>query len=240
MLVFALTLNAQEVIKIGANELQTKYLKEGKNQYLVYVEKPDKSILEISIWERTISFSKHKDEDVIIIEQHWKNQDALRQRYIYSINNYKNFQPIYHYSKNGRGTIEAFNFEQDKIIASDSIANNSKKDFHKLLIEPTLNWELDLETFQMLPFEKGTNFKINFYHPGGKSDPKFYDYNVIGEEDVKVFDGETIDCWLLKIVYSENSCATFWIGKKNREIIKMLEESNGMKVYKIKLKSNEN
>ncbi|GFZ93769.1 hypothetical protein GCM10011531_27110 [Aquaticitalea lipolytica] len=235
-----LNLNGQEIIKIDETELQIKYLKEGKNQYLVYIEKPDKSIVDISIWERTIFFKKHNNEEVIIIEQHWKNQDTLRHRYIYSINKYKNFQPIYQYSKNGRDVVEAFNFEQDKIIAADSIANNAKKDFYKVLIEPTLNWELDLETFQLLPFEKGTNFKISFYHPGSKSEPKFYNYNVIGEENLNYFDDGIVECWLLKIVYSEGSNATYWIGKQDREVIKMLEESNGVKRYKIKLNSNDN
>lgn len=230
-----LCLFSQNTIKIGINDLEMNYLKEGRNQYLVYIEKPDKSIIDMSIWERKISFSKCHNEDVIIIEQNWKNQDTIRQRYVYSINKRENFQSIYHYSKSGKGKIDAFNFYQDKIIGADSVMNNSKKDFLLTLKQPTLNWELDLETFRLLPFEKGKNFQINFYHPGGKSAPKFYNYNVIGEEEIKDVSGNSINCWLLKISYDENSYATYWIAKNNREVVKMVEQFNGIKRYKIKL-----
>ena len=124
-LLFAqVTVLAQDTLKIRENDLETKRIKEGTKQYLVYIEKPDKSILDLSIWERTISFSKFDDKEVIIIEQNWKNQDTTRQRYVLSINGREYFQPIYHYSKNGRGIIEAFNFYRDKIVGADTVMNN--------------------------------------------------------------------------------------------------------------------
>ncbi|HPF09839.1 MAG TPA: hypothetical protein PKW08_10695 [Flavobacteriaceae bacterium] len=235
-LLFAqVTVLAQDTLKIRENDLETKRIKEGTKQYLVYIEKPDKSILDLSIWERTISFSKFDDKEVIIIEQNWKNQDTTRQRYVLSINGREYFQPIYHYSKNGRGIIEAFNFYRDKIVGADTVMRNSKKDFFLQLEEPTLNWELDVETFQLLPLENVRNFQLNFYHPGSKSAPAYYNYRVVGEEELKGTDGKRIPCWLLKIVYEEGSYATYWIAKNTREMVKMVEHSNGITRYKLKL-----
>lgn len=193
------TFSQTRVVKITGNDLITNYLKEGTNKYLVYSENEKGSILGMSIWERTISFSKKNNEEVIIVNQHWRNQDSNQSRRINSINKRDNFYPIFHYSESGKGVKEAFNFTVNTIQGADSISLNSKKNFLLELKEPVFNWELDMELFQCLPYEPDTIFRINFYHPGSTMEPDFYDYKIIGEEILDMGMGCKVDCWLLKI-----------------------------------------
>ncbi|WP_299272588.1 hypothetical protein [uncultured Psychroserpens sp.] len=223
------------IVTINKNNLNTSYLTEGKKQYLVYRESKDGDVLDISIWERTIKFSKLNNKDAIVIEQHWKKPKAEKFRTVYSICQKENFYPIYHYAKVGTTKKDAFDFTSNHIKGSDSIIQNSKKDFYLKLKEPTLNWELDLETFQCLPLKKNTTFRINFYHPGSPNGPNYYNYEVIGEDTITIGSADKVDCWLLKIKYERDNHAIFWIDKNNREVLKMVEVWDGIKRYKIKL-----
>jgi hypothetical protein len=239
LVLLAITMNgfAQvDTITINTKNLKLEKIKPKKNTYLVYIEKPDGAMLDIAIWERTISFSKLNNENVIVIDQQWKNQEKAKARTIKSIVSRRDFQPIYQYSKNGKGDVEAYSFLNNKIIGTDSIQNNTKKGFQINNTSKTLNWELDLETYQMLPYKLNTAFKINFYHPGSKNmKPDFYIYNVIGEEKIKLLNQNYIDCWLLNIQHNVKSSATYWIDKSTGETIKMLEVFGSIKRYKIQI-----
>lgn len=225
-----------DTITINTKNLKIEKIQPKTNTFLVYIEKPDGTMLDIAIWERKISFSTLNDEKVIVIDQQWKNQEKLKTRTIKSIVNSKNFQPIYQYSKNGKGAIEAYSFLKNTIVGTDSIQNNTKKGFSINNTSKTLNWELDLETYQMLPYKLGTAFKINFYHLGSKNmQPDFYTYSVVGEEKIKVANENRVSCWILKIDHNEKSSATYWIDKKTGETIKMLEIFGAIKRYKIQI-----
>lgn len=224
-----------DTIRIETNDVITSQLKPGMHQYLVYFDIAKKDALKMpSLWNREVRFIDYKGEPAIEIIQHWYGGDTLNNRFVYSISKRKTFEPIYHYTK--MKEIEAFDFEGLKISGSDTVANNSKKDFAIDLAIPTLNWELDLEIFSTLPFKKaGQTFVINFYHPGGRTAPKYYSYKVIGSEVVKGIDGKDIDCWQLKIDYSQTDWAIFWITKKSKEVLKMQEHFKGNYRYKVKL-----
>ena len=225
-----------DTVTIHTNNLKMEKIKPKKNTYLVYIEQPDGTVLDVSIWERNVTFSTLNNEKVIVIDQLWKNQEKTKTRTIQSINRRVNFQPIYHYSKNGKGAIEAYTFLKDKIIGTDSIENNTKKGFQISNKNNTLNWELDLETYQLLPYKLNTAFKINFYHPGSKNmQPNFYTYSVVGEEKIKISNQKFVDCWVLKIQHAANSTATYWIDKSTRETLKMVEVFGAIKRYKIKI-----
>jgi hypothetical protein len=210
-------------------------LRETTDQYLVFIQfnnKPKQTMT--SLWSRSIHFKKHNNQDVIEVEQKWYASDSSSYRYVYSLVDKRTFSPIYHKVWSQRGT-EAFDFYPDKIVGSDTVANNSKKGFMISIKKPTLNWELDLETFGLLPLASNRSFMINFYHPGGKTAPAFYKYTVIGDDILTLGKDTKVPCWKLKIDYSEKSWAIFYINKKTKEIIKM-EESFGMGVrYKVKL-----
>jgi hypothetical protein len=132
-------------------------------------------------------------------------------------------------------SVEAYDFYADKIKGSDSVANNTKKDFELALTHPLLNWELDLEIFPLLDLKAGKSFAISFYHPGGKTEPKLYQYKVVGEENLSVIEGGTVPCWKLRIDYDAKSYAIFYISKKGREVLRMDEDFGGGVRYKVKL-----
>jgi hypothetical protein len=209
----------------------------GLHQYLVYFERPkQKKIMTPMLWSRQVNFKQFQGTPAIEVVQNWYAGDTLLNRYIYSINHRDNFSSLYHYAKGSRG-IEAFDFEQNRILGSDTVTNNTKKDFDVKSLTSTLNWELDMEIFSMLPYKQvGQTFVINFYHPGGKTEPAYYQYKVIGSEAIQGTNTKAAtDCWQLKISYSETSWAIFWVSKKSKEVLKMQEYFGGGYRYKVKL-----
>lgn len=224
-----------DTINISKGDLVTAQLKEGLHQYVVYFENPKKKRLgNASIWNRNVQFKKVNNQEMIVIEQHWYSADTLFNRYVYSLAEKKTFAPLYHKTIM-RGNTESFDFTTAKVEGSDSVNNNVKNDLSVDLSAPTLNWELDLEIFSTLPFKKvGQRFIINFYHPGGKTLPKYYEYVVSGEEKISTIGDVQTDCWKLKIDYGQNSWAIFWIGKKSKEVLKMQEFFGGGYRYKVK------
>lgn len=214
-----------------------KYLKPSSNQYLVFIQMkktPQKTMT--YIWSRDVRMKRKNNTELVEIEQKWYASDTTQVRYLYSQMDAQDFSPLYHYSKMTRG-VEAYDFYKDKVVGSDSVANNAKKGF-ELQSKPFLNWELDMETFPLLDLKAGKRFAINFYHPGGRTEPKLYEYQVIGEENIHTIEGAVVPCWKLKIDYNEKSWAVFYISKKGREVLKM-EEDFGMGVrYKVKLSNS--
>lgn len=216
------------------NKLVKKYLKPSTHQYLVFIQrKGDPRQTYTSVWSRDVKFVNRNGKELIEISQKWYGSDTTRNRMVYSLMN-TDFSPVYHYTKFNRA-IEAFDFHADKIEGSDSVAGNTKKDFSVELKAPALNWELDLETFVLLDLKPGKSFAISFYHPGGKTEPKIYEYRVIGEEALNVTEGGSVPCWKLRIDYDAKSHAIFYISKKGREVLRMDEDFGGGVRYKVKL-----
>lgn len=233
------TLKAQvDTIYSMPKKLIEASLKQGTTQYLVFIkfkQMPKQS--KTFVWDRKVSVKQINGKELIEVVQHWYGADSTDYRYVYSLVNKESYLPIYHKTSSQRTGIEAFDFYDDKIKGSDSVANNKKAAF-ELITQKPLNWELDLETFPLLDLKEGKSFMINFYHPGGRTNPKFYEYKVTGSEKVSTVDGKQIDCWKLRIDYNPKSYAIFFISKKNREIIKM-EEDFGMGTrYKVRLATN--
>lgn len=216
------------------SKLIKKYLKPSSNQYLVFIQRrSDPRQTYTSIWSRDVKFANRNGKELIEISQKWYGSDTTLNRTVYSLMN-ADFSPVYHYTKMNR-TVEAFDFYADKIKGSDSVANNTKKDFSVDLKASTLNWELDLETFPLLDLKAGKRFAISFYHPGGKTAPKLYEYKVIDEENLHVIEGGSVPCWKLRIDYDSESYAIFYISKKGREVLRMDENFGGGVRYKVKL-----
>jgi hypothetical protein len=203
-------------------------------QYLVFFQNKKKpKQAGTYIWSRQIRLKNNTIE----VEQKWYSSDSTSYRYVYSVVDRKTFLPIYHKTIMQRSGIEAFDFSDAKIKGSDSIANNSKATFELATAKP-LNWELDLETFSLLDLKPGQRYAINFYHPGGRSGPTFYEYKVTGDEKVRTYEDKVIDCWKLRIDYNEKSYAIFYISKKSKEVIKMEEDFGAGVRYKVKLPSS--
>jgi hypothetical protein len=182
IMVFSCVVNAFaqiDTLRILRNQLAASHLKPGMKQFLVYMQNPKTGNVKfLSLWNRRTEFKKMQGQDVVVISQKWFMDDSLYVRDVYSICQKDNFQPLYHYSSMPKNGVEAFHFGQGSVVGADTVANNTKKDFVQTLAEPTLNWELDLEVLEMLPYEAGKTFALNFYHPGGKTLPQYYLYKV--------------------------------------------------------------
>lgn len=209
-------------------------LREGTRQYLVTVLRTDRPrLLSASVWVRRVQLDKARGE--VRITQHWLSADTTRQRALVSTCRLADFAPLYHRAQSRKESLEAFNFTSAAVVGADSVAGNARRGFSVALPGPTLNWELDLETFEQLDYAPGKNFYLRFYHPGGKTPPKGYLYRVAGQEDVAAAGGPPVKCWKLRIDYDAKNHATFWITAKTREVLKMEEHYGNIVRYKVKL-----
>jgi hypothetical protein len=228
--------NAVDTIHLDRKQLLIKYLKPGTSQYLVSFHGPKlEKLMNVSIWQRTVAFSNFQSQEAIVITQQWSSPDSAFNRSLLSVSEKATLRPIYHYAKSSRSGIEAFNFSRDNIAGADSVANNQRKNWSLPLEVPTLNWELDIEILALLPYKANKTFAVNFYHPGSKTPPKYYLYQVIGSETIEVAGQQKVDCWQLRIDYDAKSHAIFWVSKKNRELLKAMDVFGAGYRFKTKL-----
>jgi hypothetical protein len=223
------TINAQN------NKLQLQNLKVGTSEYLVYMTDSLFTKRTIGdIWQRTTSNKTFQNKPAVEFKWNWiKNDTTLAT--IINICDGKTLAPIYHYANyKGRGVI-AYDYRDGFMIPSDTIKNNTavKKGRVELTI-PIISWEQDLETYALLPIKKvGQKFDISFFDPN-EAKPTYHRYEVVGKEELALNTEVKVKCWLLKINYTPDSYATFWLTEKNKEVIKMQEYYKGR--YRIKVK----
>lgn len=210
---------------------------EGTRQYLVYMEDANTGELRNqAVWTRKTRIIEQNGEKLVEISQVWTSSTDSWNRKLYSLNRIADFSPLAHRTEHGKeGVISAYIFKEDAIAGDASIADNTKADFSMPSMPGTLNWELDMETFSLLPFELGRTFHMPFYHPGSKTGPAIYDYTVTGEEVLTDTRGNAIDCWILHIEYGDQGSSDFWFDKKSKQLIKMDETFGAHRRYKILL-----
>jgi len=225
-----------DTIRLTDKRLNTGYLKPGLNQYLVYFQTTaKKKSLGFWFWLRDIKTETRNGEKVFTINQHWFGNDTLSYRAVYSINRQTDFAPIYH-AETAHGKFSAYNWSNDKITGADTVAGNAQKNFSLGFSLPNFNWNLDIETFEMLPLSEGKTFAINFYD-AGLDPPAYVNYKVVGSE-VLVLNDEKVNCWKLSTEndYKGNHYTeTYWISKKAHEFLKEEDTFNGGYRYKIKM-----
>ncbi len=207
----------------------------GTKRYLEYIEDETGHIKSTSIWQRTTHTIEKEGEMFIAIDQVWRSTNENSNRQLESLNRIADFSPVYQKAVNSQNVVEAFNFDEQHITGDKSVADNVKAEFSIASQADTLNWELDIETFSLLNYSADKVFKLNFYHPGSKSAPKYYLYTVVGSEVLTTSNFGDVDCWLLKIDYALGSHATFWIDKNTRQMMKMQEVWGKNNRYKILL-----
>jgi len=234
----SLTRAQADTIRPGKGHLMTNVLKPGLRQYLIYYQDPKKvDKLGFWYWVRDIAIETHNGVRAFAITQHWYGSDSSSFRTVYSLNELKDFAPMYHMER-VRGKTLAYNWHADGVTGADTVEGNVRKAFSLRFTDPNLNWNLDIETFEMLPLASGKSFLINFYD-AGLDPPAYVLYKVAGSEEISLFGGEKADCWKLTnegkardgSAYSE----TFWIDKKTHEFLKEEDSYNGMYRVKVKL-----
>lgn len=226
-----------DTINFSNNKLRTKNLKTGLKQYLVYFQNTtQRKKIFLSLWTRAVQVINRNGEKQFTVSQKWYSADTAGYRSIYSINRASDFAPVYHAEQIG-DQLKAFNWYPDLVSGADTVVNNKQKEFALKLDQPCFNWNLDIETFEMLPLAAGKVFVLQFYDAGLGS-PKNVAYKVTGDEVLLTLDNQKVDCWKLftesdhdKVHYTE----TFWISKKDHEFLKEEDSVNGMYRYKVKL-----
>jgi len=226
-----------DTIRLPDKRLNTTALKPGLNQYLVYFQySTQKKTLNFWFWLRNIKETTENDQLVFTITQHWYGSDSSAYRFVYSKNRASDFAPIYH-EEIIKNQVNAYNWNEKQITGADTVAQNTKRGFALNFAAPNFNWNLDIETFEMLPLAEGKTFAINFYD-AGLDPPAYVIYKVTGSEVIKLLDNRSVDCWKLYTEGNDNGAKyneTYWISKKEHEFLKEEDKFNGMDRYKIKL-----
>ncbi|RZL47417.1 MAG: hypothetical protein EOP00_12055 [Pedobacter sp.] len=216
------------------NKLQLNYLKAGTSNYLVYfIDTAETKRTNGDIWQRSTSFKKIKNKQVVAFNWKWLRSDTLFAS-VTNICDAKTLAPIYHYANyKGKGII-AYDYTADFMIPTDTVKNNMAVKKGKVALTiPVISWEQDLETYPTLPIKKvGQKFDISFFDPNEKA-PSYHRYEVIGKEDLALNSEVNVKCWLLKINYNADTWAIFWLTEKNRQVVKMKEYFKGQ--YRIKV-----
>lgn len=250
---FGTVAQRKDTIAIAPDHINTKVLKEGTHRYLVYFKmSKDATRTQTQFWTRKIAHINYNGKSCIEITQEWEDKDSIVHT-VKSISDAKTMQPLFHKTwwkvqrsrtptktvsvtivdflnrtveHNGKQLSDADTTKQAKALWEGYKSAEGK--FH-------LNWHLDLETFPLLPYEKGVTFVIPFYDPGTASNFQKVAYTVTGSAELVGYDNQKIDCWILVHEEKGNS-EMFWISKKTKEVLKLEQEINGsMYRYKIKL-----
>lgn len=189
-----------------------------------------------SLWTRHVAKVNRGGEALYAVTQHWYAQDTTSYRYIYSLNKQVDFAPVYHAETIGSKT-KAYNWHADHIESADTVAGNLQKNFSLKFTEPNYNWNLDIETFEMLPLAAGKTFAISFYD-AGLTPPQYETLKVTGSEVLATLDNRKVDCWILVSKGEHNKkvyIQSFWISKQGHELLKEEDDFGGVYRYKVKL-----
>ena len=117
----------------------------------------------------------------------------------------------------------------------DTVKNNTISDFDLALEVPTYNWEIDIETYSLLPMKDGYKAVMNFYHPGATTPPKYYMLEVEKSEKLMLPNGDHIDCWVLFTDYGGTQPSRFWYTMKDQNFIKMEGQYGKVAIRKSRL-----
>lgn len=225
-----------DTIRPGKGGLMTRNLKPGIRQYLVTYQDPTKDRqLRFWYWVRETSTGVRGGASVIIINQSWYGGDTAAYRTVWSVNDAGTFAPVHH-RELVRGKLNAYDWRGDGISGADSVNGNVRKGFSLAFKEPNLNWNLDIETFEMLPLAEGKSFLINFYD-AGLDPPQYVTYTVKGSEKLVLDGGGEVDCWVLATEGKDPSGGaydeTYWIRKKGHAFLREVDHFGGGIRYKI-------
>lgn len=232
----ALMAHAQvDTINATNHKLQLQRLQPGTSNYLVYfTDTAFKKRTVGDLWQRTTTFKTLNNQSVVEFNWKWLHSDTLFAS-ITNICDAKTLAPIYHYANyKGRGVV-AYDYHEGEMVPTDSVKNNMAVKKGKVALNiPIISWEQDLETYATLPIKKvGQKFDISFFDPNEKA-PSYHRYEVVGKADLALNSDVKTKCWLLRIDYTPDSYAIFWLTEQNREVIKMKEYFKGQYRFKVK------
>lgn len=216
----ALTINANN------GRLLVQRLAAQTATYVVYLTDSKTGRIEYSdIWERRLSFSP--DGTQVVLDWKWFRAGDLV-RSVTAVADRKTFAPVSESASSPKRGDVRFEFRGANLIRSDGAPVP--------MAEPVFNWEMDLELFALLPIEAiGQTFDIALVDPF-EAKPSYKRYAVAREEALSVDPRQAgIATWVLRIEYSPDSWAEFWIAKNSHQVLKMVELYAGKYRYKVRL-----
>lgn len=234
---FSRSLHAQEAdtIRVGDTFENHHLLKEKTISYLVHSEFRGSVRLGVLV-RSSVEKIKHEGKDYLALRHFYYSSDKNSSGDFYSMVEPETFKPVIHIRNIGDRGKEAYRFTGETLVALDTVSNNAEEGYNLTLEEPVFNFELDLNTFSMLPMQEGYKAVLRFHHPGSKSTkPDWYEIKVEGSEKVKLPGGKELDTWVLFMDYNGTQPTRFWYTKKGQEFVKMEGNYNGVKIYKTRL-----
>ncbi len=207
-----------------------------KHSYAVYfTDSLGNRTFTADIWDREISIIKDKESPVYNFSWKWYSKDSL----VLSAEGrckFPSLEPEEYISFNKKKQKRVVRYKKNAAM----VEGKSRKTQRDTTYQVDLNlyafaFPMDMEILPLLPFKTvGQKFVVPFYEPGALN-AAYYTCEVIGKEDLKVTEETKIKCWLLKLVYTKNAYAVFWITNSSREVIKMQNPFKGGYRYKVKL-----
>lgn len=231
LITLCLHLQAQDTLRVGHQFKNFSQLEMGTKKDLVYSEFQGKAV-GMALKTRTTEMVEIEGKKLVKITHTWQSPGTeWAGNFVYWCEP-GTMKPVQHIRTTKKNGIEGFSFQAGKITALDSVTDNAQGDFELALTEPTFNWEIDLETYSLLPMKEGYHAVMNFYHPGGSTPPKFYHLKVTGSEKVQLPNGKYMDCWIVFTDYGGTQPTRFWYTKKGQNFVKMEGEYNRMTIRK--------
>jgi hypothetical protein len=214
---------AVQEINVGMQLPRFDLLKEGTHHYLRYWKAGDVNGA-VDIWTREVRFEQRAGQRQLHIKQRWDAVGATPStRLLDSWFEAGTFRPLTHETvaeKDGKRRVEGFVFAPDRVTGMQDLAENAQKDLSVASLEPTYNFETDIEFLQTLPLADGYEAHINFYHPGGKPGPQRYTFKVAGSETIAGAAGP-VDCWIVTTDYNRPGPASkFWFAKATQLMVR--------------------
>jgi hypothetical protein len=207
-----------------------------KHSYAVFfTDSLGKRTFTADIWDREINIIKDKGSSVYNFVWKWYSKDSL----VLSAEgkcNFPSLAPQEYISFNKKKQKRQVRYEKN-VAKVEGKSRKTQRDttYQVNLNLPAFAFPMDMEILPLLPFKKiGQKFVIPFYEPGAPT-AAYYTCEVMGKEDLKLTEETKLKCWLLKLVYSKNAYAIFWISESSREVIKMQNPFKGGYRYKVKL-----
>jgi hypothetical protein len=226
---FALTkLQAQiDTVNTQSDILKIQQVQEGKTSYIVYIQDSIyKSNFEI--WDRTLT----KNEDTY--QLYWTRHTNQKNNFHNHLITFdKNMSPLsakmVHQEVIEQGPRlekKHFIYEDNQMYSDTDTAEHNTAAIKIDDLKYSFNWELDLEILGALPLADNKQFDICFYHPASKTPPQYYRYWVDRSETIKL-NSQEMDCWVVKVVYSNYQSSEFWIDKSTYTLLQMKESFFG-------------
>lgn len=215
-----MALQAQDTIRIGHRFKHFNQLELGVKKDVIYNIMNGKT-LRLAMKTRSTELVTLDGQQYVSIKHAWEAPGTKWKGEFTYLCEPETMKPVQHIRVTETAGKEAFQFTGSQVVGLDSANNNTKASFSLELDEPTYNFEIDLETYSLLPMKAGYHAVMNFYHPGGKTPPKWYHLKVTGSEKLNMPDGRQMDCWVLFTDYGGTQPTQFWYTKKGQNFVKM-------------------